>query len=88
MACEPRTFFAPSKRPSIDEVNGVVNVGSMKRACLGAVLLMVGWAEGCGAVTLEPLPPEEPSPEAAPPPRLLRRDAGTDAGNGSENTSP
>jgi len=27
-------------------------------------------------MTLEPLPPDEPLPEAAPPPRLVRRDAG------------
>jgi len=38
----------------------------------------------CGAVTLEPLPPDEPLPEAAPPPRLVRRDAG--AGPAAEQT--
>jgi hypothetical protein len=51
----------------------------MKRGFwLGAMLLGLGLAESCGAVTLEPLPPEEPLPEAAPPPRLMRRDAGAD----------
>jgi hypothetical protein len=42
---------------------------------LGSALSVVLWA-GCGAMTLEPLPPDEPLPEAAPPPRLVRRDAG------------
>jgi hypothetical protein len=44
---------------------------------LGAVTLALFVAQSCGAVTLEPLPPEEPLPEAAPPPRLLRHDGGT-----------
>jgi hypothetical protein len=37
---------------------------------------VVAFGADCGAVTLEPLPPDEPLPEAAPPPRLVRRDAG------------
>jgi hypothetical protein len=44
---------------------------------LGAAVLALFLAESCGAVTLEPLPPEEPLPEAAPPPRLVRREAGS-----------
>jgi hypothetical protein len=49
----------------------------MKLAWFGALgLVMIAvFASQCGAVTLEPLPPEEPLPEAAPPPRLMRRDA-------------
>jgi hypothetical protein len=43
----------------------------------GAAALALFLAQSCGAVTLEPLPPEEPLPEAAPPPRLLRKDAGS-----------
>jgi len=43
---------------------------------LGAALLALFLAQNCGAISLEPLPPEEPFPEAAPPPRLVRRDAG------------
>jgi hypothetical protein len=58
----------------------------MKRAWLGVILWAIGLAEGCGAVTLEPMPPEEPLPEAAPPPRLVRRDAGVDAGKTGEDT--
>jgi hypothetical protein len=42
-------------------------------AALGLVMI-AAFASQCGAVTLEPLPPEEPLPEAAPPPRLMRRD--------------
>lgn len=42
---------------------------------LGAVTLALFLAASCGAVTLEPLPPEEALPEAAPPPRLVRPDA-------------
>ena len=61
---------------------------SMRHAWLGALLWAVGWTGGCGAVTLEPLPPEEPLPEAAPPPRLLRRDAGADAGKTAEDNPP
>jgi hypothetical protein len=43
-----------------------------------SLVAVAGVAASCGAVTLEPLPPEEPLPEAAPPPRLMRRDAGPD----------
>jgi hypothetical protein len=51
----------------------------MKLAWLWGLALVatVGFAADCGAVTLEPLPPEEPLPEAAPPPRLMRKDAGS-----------
>jgi hypothetical protein len=42
---------------------------------LGAAWIGLVLAQSCGAMTLEPLPPEEPLPEAAPPPRLLRKDA-------------
>ena len=49
----------------------------MKLAWLSVMLLALGIAleASCGAMTLEPLPPEEPFPEAAPPPRLVRPDA-------------
>jgi len=43
---------------------------------LGALALALFLAQSCGAITLEPLPPEEPLPEAAPPPRLMRREGG------------
>jgi hypothetical protein len=43
---------------------------------LGAAALALFLAQSCGAIALEPLPPEEPLPEAAPPPRLLRKEAG------------
>jgi hypothetical protein len=48
--------------------------------------MMVGAALGasCGAMTLEPLPPDELLPEAAPPPRLVRRDAGPGKGADDE----
>jgi hypothetical protein len=49
----------------------VMTAMSLAVACLGGIL-----AESCGAMTFE-LPPEEPQPEAAPPPRLLRHDAGS-----------
>ena len=53
----------------------------MKLALVWALAIVAAVAAGtnCGAVTLEPLPPEEPLPEAGPPPRLVRRDAGPNA---------
>jgi hypothetical protein len=45
--------------------------------------LAIVLAADCGAMTLEPLPPEEPLlPEAAPPlPRLVRPDGGPSQGS-------
>jgi hypothetical protein len=50
----------------------------MKFAWFFALIAALGIAlvTDCGAMTLEPLPPEEPMPEAAPPPRLVRPEAG------------
>jgi len=47
-------------------------------------------AANCGAVTLEPLPPEEPPPEAAPAsaPRLVRNDASAPKGPADEEEQP
>jgi hypothetical protein len=59
---------------------------------LFALMAALGIALGtdCGAITLEPLPPEEPLPEAAPPPRLARPDAGPgpNAPNAPESEEP
>jgi hypothetical protein len=47
-------------------------------AAMAPLALVWGGAavlESCGAMNFE-LPVEEPLPEAAPPPRLVRRDAG------------
>jgi hypothetical protein len=62
----------------------------MRLAWLGAPLLIAiaAFAANCGAVTLEPLPPEEPLPEAAPPPRLMRRDAGAPRASEEEEETP
>jgi hypothetical protein len=59
----------------------------MKLALLAAVpiALFITFASSCGAVTLEPQPPEEPLPEAAARPRLLRRDAGPAPASSSDN---
>ncbi len=59
----------------------------MRLAWLGASLLVTiaAFAANCGAVSLEPLPPEEPLPEAAPPPRLMRKDAGSPTSSEEED---
>ena len=51
-----------------------------------AILFGVAEAASCGAVTLEAQPPEEPLPDAAAPPRLLRPEAGAAAN--ATGTSP
>ena len=58
----------------------------MRVALLWGLAMMVGAALGasCGAMTLEPMPPHELLPEAAPPPRLVRRDAGPGKGADDE----
>jgi hypothetical protein len=59
----------------------------MKLALLEAVPigLFITFVSSCGAVTLEPQPPEEPLPGAAARPRLLRRDAGPAPASPSDN---
>jgi hypothetical protein len=63
----------------------------MKLALLAAVpialfiALFVTAGSSCGAVTLEAQPPEEPLPEAAPRPRLLRREGGSSPAGSSDN---
>jgi hypothetical protein len=52
---------------------------------------ILGWlVVNCGSVTLEPLPPDDPLPEAGPPPRLVRSDAGSQGAtnNPAEDNSP
>jgi hypothetical protein len=62
----------------------------MKLAWPLGLLIALGFAldASCGAMTLEPLPPEEPLPEAAPPPRLVRPDAGAKKGAPEEGERP
>jgi hypothetical protein len=47
---------------------------------LGALLLGVAWLESCGAMTIETAPPDEPVVRPPPAPRLVRSDAGVEAG--------
>ena len=42
-------------------------------------LLAVAWLESCGAMTIEPATPDEPTVAPKPAPRLMRRAAGPDA---------
>src|SRR5262249_25097862 len=49
--------------------------GMIRRSRWAPIAVVAGLIPGCGAVTLEPAPPDEPWPEAAPPPRLMRREA-------------
>jgi hypothetical protein len=53
-----------------------------------ALLVVASLAANCGAMTLEPLPPDEPLPEAAPPPRLMRKDAGPSTSPESTEQDP
>ena len=53
-----------------------------------ALLLAAAWLESCGAMTLEPGTPDEPVVAPRRAPRLVRRDAGSDAANNAEDNDP
>jgi hypothetical protein len=45
---------------------------------LSGLFIAAAWLESCGAMTLEPGVPDEPVVTPVRPPRLVRRDAGSD----------